>query len=65
MGWDIIVDATSGTYNALRATPPSKLQNQCCCLPHICIALYLTDERSVSLKRELFLSLIGLDLDPL
>ena len=55
----------SGTYNALRATPPPKLQNQCCCLPHICIALHLTDEHSVLLKSGLFLSLIGLDLDPL
>ena len=61
----IIVDATSGTYNALRVTPPTKLQNQCCCLPHICIALHLTDEHSVLLKSGLFLSLIGLDLDPL
>ena len=62
MDWDIIVDATSGTYNALRASPPAKLQNRCCCLPHICIALHLIDEHSVLLKSELFLSLIGLDL---
>ena len=62
---DIIVDETSGTYNALRASPPAKLQNRCCCLPHICIALHLTDEHSVLLKSELFLTLFGLDLDPL
>ena len=54
-----------GTYNALRVTPPPKLQNQCCCLPHICIAPHLTDKHSVFLKGELFLSLIGLGLDPL
>ena len=63
MGWDIIVDAISGTYNAPRVTPPPKLQNQCYCLPHICIALHLTDEHSVLLKSELFLTLFGLDLD--
>ena len=62
---DIIVDETSGTYNALRASPPAKLQNRCCCLPHICIALHLTDEHSVLLKSELLLTLFGLDLDPL
>ena len=63
MGWEIIVDATSGTYNALRASPPAKWQNRCCCLPHICIALHLTDEHSLLLKSELFLSLIRLDLN--
>ena len=51
------------TYNALRTTPPPKLQNQCCCLPHICIAPHLTDEHSVLLKSGLFLTLFGLDLD--
>ena len=63
MDWDIIVDATSGTYNALRASPPAKLQNRCCCLPHICNVLHLIDEHSVFLRSELFLSLILLDLN--
>ena len=63
MGSDNIVDSRSGTYNALRTSPPAKLQNRCCCLPHICIALHLTDEHSVLLKSELFLSLIRLDLN--
>ena len=63
MDWDIIVDATSGTYNALRASPPAKLQNRYCCLPHICNVLHLIDEHSVFLRSELFLSLIRLDLN--